>query len=346
MKKSLKSIFIDELSIYLKQNNLIISHKVFSNFSRYELIDNIDNLPIDISFLEEHLSKYFSDLISNKNHILHYITHNIITKYPNFLFKDFNSILFNNLRNNLSDNWHVLSCIFNSEDLLVFLENFQDKKLLSTNFCSFRSLLDNIAKEFKNHSKFESVIFNIFSLHKKLILKNNGNIIGARSWCHYHLQNTEKFEEFFHKETQPVFDTIEYKTTLIFLDIQSLQMNYILTKASGIKRYEDFLKSCISLLNNSKMKYFLNIEKAEGSFIFEKKKYQITFFSNENLNIIETQNFLNVLFNIVKDKYNIISTNSDWEDFNDYVFKNLNYLKLSDKIISKDTIIKEKKTKI
>jgi len=50
MKKSLKSIFIDELAIYLKQNNLIISHKVFSNFSRYELIDNIDNLPIDMFF--------------------------------------------------------------------------------------------------------------------------------------------------------------------------------------------------------------------------------------------------------------------------------------------------------
>lgn len=346
MKKSLKSIFIDELSIYLKQNNLIISHKVFSNFSRYELIDNIDNLPIDISFLEEHLSKYFSDLISNKNHILHYITHNIITKYPNFLFKDFHSILFNNLRNNLSDNWHVLSCIFNSEDLLVFLENFQDKKLLSTNFYSFRSLLDNIAKEFKNHSKFESVIFNIFLLHKKLILKNNGNIIGARSWCHYHLGNIDKFEPFFHKETQPVFYNIEYKTTLIFLDIQSLQMNYVLTKASGIKRYEDFLKSCISLLNNQRMKYFIDIDKAEGNFIFEKKKYQITFFSNENLNISETQKFLHILFNIVKDKYNTISTNNDLLDFDDYVFKNLNYIKLSDKISSKEIITKDKKTKI
>jgi len=123
-------------------------------------------------------------------------------------------------------------------------------------------------------------------------------------------------------------------------------MNYILTKASGIKRYEDFLKSCMSLLNNSKMKYFLNIEKAEGSFIFEKKKYQITFFSNENLNIIETQNFLHILFNIVKDKYNTISTNNDLLYFDDYVFKNLNYIKLSDKISSKEIITKDKKTKI
>jgi hypothetical protein len=354
MKNNLLNLFINKLYNKLKSENLGFKTVYFSNGYEYIISDLINSDIIDYNhkFLLDNLKDYFFNLIKNHQDFLPIIFHDLIIEYPEILFTQLSSFpIFGKFRKGLDDCFHYLDSIFNHEDLSIYLQNYIDKQFICSNYYSFERMLNEINKRFKFHNNYEKIILHNLKIHSKLIKKTNGNKIATRSWCIKNLNNIYNFEEFItFKEDKKLFHKIEYFTTLIFINIETIELKYILNNVNGFNSsyiYKNFIKSLISILNSNLIKTLLNIERVEGQLIFDNQKYQLTFFSKKELNSLIIEEDIEILLNGICEYYNKNDKNNKKsDDFEDFVLKFFQIQKLNKKLNEKFIPLNKKSEKV
>lgn len=335
MKYNLLNLFIDKLYTMLKSEQLGFKLNKYGNGQDYTVTDlkNSDVIDFDKQFLLDNLSDYFFSLKRNQKDLLPILFHALISEHPQVVFNQLSSFpIFHKYRNGIDDSFPSLDCIFEKEDLALYLMHYNDKPLICQNYHCFNKLLNEIHQRFKSHINYISILLHNFKIHSKLIKKTNGNIIATRSWCINYLNNTEGFEDFITlKNDKPLFHKIEYHTLLKFIDIEIVQSRFVINNAKGIDDYKNFFKSLNFILNSPLIKKELCIERTEGQFVFDKKQYQLTIFSKKELNSDIIEENIVVLLNAVCDYYN--KTNKQMSDFEGFVFKFFQFHSLQKKLV-------------
>lgn len=346
-KENLLTLFSDCLYTVLKSHNLGFKCYSDNDFIITDLTKS-DIVDFDRTFILNNLSSCSRIIINKKNH-LPFIFHELISKYPEIVYSQlssFSAILFHSDEKGIS--LYSLQHLFEKEDLVQFLKNYTDTHFIFTRFYSFSSFLSDINSLFKNHDDYDNIILHQLKIHSKLIKKSQGNIIQLRAWCYKHVNSLKKFEEFIYlKNEKPLFSTIKLNTLLKFIDVETTKIQYSLINPNfnygSIDIYGDFFKSFILMLNSPSMKKELQIEEAEGSFVFHKKNYQLIFFSKNKLDTDLIEEKITLLLQAVCDYHN--TNNSKDNDFEFSVFKNFLFYQLQKKL-TPTGIKKEKGTKI
>lgn len=332
-KKILLDVFIDELYESLHINKLGLKAVKYSNQINYSICPIENTISFDKELLKENLSNYYFDFTRINEQILNEIFSNLINKFPKLLFSQLSSLSpFQSHRKGIDGIFNTLVLSLKNEDLITYLKSYNDKQFICNNYYAFSKLLDEIHKKFKDDSEFISILLHNFHLHSKLIKKTKGNIIATRSWCIKNLNNIEKFEHFFANDSkEPLFVNLKFNNHLLFLNVETIQTNFVLNNAQGIKRYEDFLKSLLVIINSEKIKKELNIHSAFGQFVFDKSIYQITFFNEKIINCDIIEKYVPFLLQVICDYFNRESQITD--DFENQVFKGFQYYLLNEKLI-------------
>lgn len=338
MKDDLINLFIDKLYYSLHSSNLSFNKREFANSHEFYLCSNEeqDCIVLDKAFLLDNLSEYFFNLIRKNSFILPNVLHDLLLEHPTLVFTKLSSLpICSTSFSSLDKNFVIFENIFFHDDLSTFLMNYKDNVLFSTNYYSFSDLLKVVHEKYHNHKDYHNILLHIFKIHKGLIRKKNGNIIGVRTWAIKNLNDIAFLEEFISIENEnPLFTDIGFHTMLKFLDVKAVQARYLIKNAKGIADYHNLLKSLTSILNSNNAKTQLHIERVEGNFAFDKKKYQLTIFSKQVLDSTYIEKIIDILLKAICDYYNLDSNKP--EDFESVVFKVFQYYNLSEKLLSKN----------
>lgn len=338
MSSQLLNLFVDKLYDYLQKENLTLKKIIFANGYDFLLCYNNDKnaICLDKKFLLDNFDTYFVHLNIPNNHILPVIFHDLLKSYPDLVLKNLSSLSKFDKSDSFEKNYSLLEYIFNDNDLANYLIHYQDKKFVCKSYYGFSSLLKDIHSKFKNHQQYKDILFSIFNKHKKLIRKKNGNIIGVRTWAIKNLNDISFLEEFLsiHNENS-LFYNVNCVTMLKFLDVKVVQSKYLIKNAKGVDTYHNLLKSLTVILNNNTSKEKLQINRVEGSFVFDKEKYQLTFFSTDMLESDSLEKTIDVLLKSICDYYNL--NDNKPEEFENTVLKVFQYYTLNDKLAIKNT---------
>lgn len=335
MKDNLLDLFIDKLYLLLKSENLGFQVSKYANGQDYtisELINSdIDNF--DKHFLSEHLSDYFFSLKRSHKNLLSVIFHELLFEHPQVVYTQLSSFpIFNKFRQSIHDCFPSLDCMFEKEDLALYLSNYKDKSLFCKNYYCFEKLLNEITMRFPSHKNYEAIILHNFKVHSKLIKRANGNIIATRSWCSRNLNSTSHFEEFITiKNDKPLFPKIQFHTLLKFIDMDIVQSQYVINSAKGMNAYKQFFKSLTFILNSNLIKKELDIERVEGQLVFDNQQYQLTIFSTKALNSDIIESDISVLLNAICEYSN--QNEKQASDFESFVFKFFQFHSLQKKLV-------------
>lgn len=338
MKENLLDVFVNYLLEELDSHRLGFKVSTIStvhnvSIFNYAICPIEDSISFDADFVKENLLAYYYSLNLNNRMIVPTIMHKLITNHSELLFKQLSILgpFFGNKRG-MEDCFPALDYSFITNDMIHYLKNYNDKKLLSPTYYCFERLLDEISKRFKDHAEYKNILLHIFNIHSTLIKKTNGNLLATRSWCMKNLYNTTDFEPFYTiVYSEPLFVTVPYKTSLLFIDLKTIQARFLLNDAKGNERYHIFLKSFTHILNFTQIKKELNIEKVEGHFVFDKKTFQLTFFSHDQLNYAIIEKNITTLLDVLCQYSNSDSKNI--EDFENQIYKAFQYHLLNDKLI-------------
>lgn len=335
MQKNLLDLFIEYLGEELNVRKLGLKEMKYNNGSHYVICKIKDSIDFDNQFLKEKLSDFYYDLTTDTIDVVSHILHMLIVKHADFVFSQLTLLSpFNKHRKGLDDSFPALYCSFTTEDLAIYLANYSEKRLVCNNYYCFTTLLNKLKNEFKDHKNYINILLHNFKLHATLIKKSNGNLIGTRSWCIEHINNNhiKLFEPFFNIEyTKPLFLDLPYNTTIKFFDIKALQSNFVLQDAKGVKRYKEFLRSFIHVLNINLIKKEFKIDKAEGQLVFDNTGYQVTFFHQNNLDNINLEKNLSFLLKVLCEYWNL--NTSDSTNFDNNIFKSFQYHLLNNRLI-------------
>ena len=348
MSKQLLDLFVDNVYYYLQKENLTFKKIKFANGFDFALCSNNYEYAIILTkdFLLEYFNIYFFNLNRTNNYfltpnsqnqpILPIIFHNLLKDYPDIVLKNLSSLSKFDKSEPFNKHYGILEYIFNDNDLAYYLIHYQDKKFVCTSYYGFSSLLKDIHSKFNGHQHYKDILFSIFSKHKKLIRKKNGNLIGVRTWAIKNLDDIRFLEEFLSLENENnLFFDVQCSTLLKFLDIKVVQAKYLINNAKGVDTYHNLLKSLVVILNNTAAKELLQINRVEGSFVFDKTKYQLTFFSKQILDSDNLEKIIDILLKAICDYYNLGDNKP--EDFENTVLKLVQYYHLNEKLTAKNT---------
>lgn len=346
MKENLLDVFITYLSEDLTFYNLGFKKNISKGLRNqplisYSVTNEPDSLPFDHAFLKKYFLSYYYTLNRHCENLVPNLMHKLLINHSDLLFTQLSSLpvfqkdssaLNKRSSRGIEDFFPALEYSFASEDLLIYFKNYKDKNLFSPNYYSFSRLLREVTTRFKEEALYEEILLHIFELHSVLIKKTSGNIIAIRSWCLNNLFHPEKFESFFTiEDNESLLVTLPYQTCLKFINLKTVQNNFLLNDATGNGSYHQFLKSFVHILNFPEIKKELKIERAEGFFIFDKKTFQITFFSQNVLNDVTIDKNIAILLEVLCHYSNM--TNKNIDDMENQIFKGFQYHLLNNKLV-------------
>lgn len=335
MKENLLSLFLNKLHSKLKSENLGFKVTKYATSQEYSIteLEKAEIKDFDTQFLQDNLSDYFFSLRRNNKELLSIIFHELITECPQHVFTQLSTFpVFHTFRKSIDDSFPSLDCIFERDDLILYLKNYKDKDLICNNYYGFERLLNEINRRFQSHKEYEEIVLHNFKVHSTLIKKAKGNIIATRSWCIKNLNIIDDFEEFITlKDDKPLFYHVEDSILLKFLDVSIVQSKYVINNAKGTEDYKNLFKSLISVLNSPLLKKELQLSRVEGQFVFDNKNYQITFFSPNKLNSDIIEEDICVLLTAICEYYN--KEQKQANDFDGFIFKVFQYHSLKKRLV-------------